>query len=374
MASAAVTVNESRRDLISRGWIINKKDDLIWFIGSVAASYGLLFANIKFGVSIAILVWIWALGFDGPHVFGTISRTYADSDERRKRAKLLYGSLLLFLLGPSMVLAGRAHLLGTDAWGPIFFFFASLWAYYHLVKQHYGFMILYKKKNNDLAETDNLIDRAFILLGMTYPLLHFIGHSESAAKRVPFPTQSGPFWWLENLVLFAFIMTLIMLVVRQAQRFYSRQPIDVPKLTLLAAAVPMHWIVLRLLEPTPDAALAAVATLTIYHNIQYHRIIWFHNRNKYGRPDSKSYGAASYISKTVWYYIGFAFVFGLLYHVPHYAIVVPRSPNGLAMAFIWGGAFIHYYLDGRIWRVRRDAQLNKNLQMEGTKSATATVQ
>ena len=35
--------------------------------------------------------------------------------------------------------------------GFIFFFIAALWAYYHLVKQHYGFMVLYKKKNNDLA-------------------------------------------------------------------------------------------------------------------------------------------------------------------------------------------------------------------------------
>jgi len=27
----------------------------------------------------------------------------------------------------------------------IFFFVAALWAYYHLVKQHYGVMVLYKK-------------------------------------------------------------------------------------------------------------------------------------------------------------------------------------------------------------------------------------
>jgi len=364
MASAAVAVGESGKSLISRGWIICQKDDLIWFIGSVAASYVLLFANIKLGVSVAILAWIWALGFDGPHVFGTVSRTYADRDERNKRAKLLYGSLLLFLLGPTMVLSGRAHLFGTDIWGPIFFFFASLWAYYHLVKQHYGFMILYKKKNDDLAEVDNLIDRAFLLLGMAYPLLHFIGHSESAHRQTRFdPMQSGPFWsWLENLVLFGFIVTLIMLAARQAYRIFTRKPINAPKLTLLAAAVPMHWIVLRLLEPTADAAFAAVATLTIYHNIQYHRIIWFHNRNKYSRPGSEKYGAASFISKTVWGYIAFAFLFGAAYHVPHYTLI---KPNSLALSFFWGGAFIHYYLDGRIWRVRRDAQLNQNLQMNG---------
>src|SRR5947207_12289037 len=154
MASAAITVNDKTQSMIARGWIISRKDDLIWFIGSVGASYVFLAANlwlVKLGLSVMIMTWIWALGFDGPHVFGTISRTYADNEERKKRAKLYYGTLLLFLVGPAMVLAGQARLFGTEAWGPVFFFLASMWAYYHLVKQHYGFMILDKKKNSVLA-------------------------------------------------------------------------------------------------------------------------------------------------------------------------------------------------------------------------------
>lgn len=369
MASAAVAVDEGRQNLIALGWIINKKDDLIWFIGSVVTSYAFLAANlilVKLGLSVMIMTWIWALGFDGPHVFGTISRTYADSEERRKRAKLYYGTLSLFLLGPAMVLAGQARLLGTDAWGPLFFFFASLWAYYHLVKQHYGFMILYKKKNNDLLEIDNLIDRAFILLAMTYPFVRFLTHSYAAKERLEgmgLSPQSESVWWFETLVFSAFVVSSMLFVGRQAQKLYLKHPMNIPKLLLLAAAVPMHWIVLRMLEPVQPAAagaLAAVATLTIYHNIQYHRIIWFHNQNKYGRASSRNYGAASTISRNVWSYIGFALIFGALYHIPHYTLV---KPDSFWMAFIWGGAFTHYYLDSKIWRVRRDAQLNENLRM-----------
>jgi len=369
MASAAVALDESRRNAIAPGWIISRKDDLIWFIGSVVTSYAFLAANlllVKFGLSVMIVTWIWALGFDGPHVFGTISRTYADNEERRKRAKLYYGTLSLFLLGPAMVLAGQIKLFGTEAWGPAFFFFASLWAYYHLVKQHYGFMILYKKKNNDLAEMDNLIDRTFILLGMTYPFVRFLTHSYAAKERlegIGLSPQSESIWWFETLVFSAFVVSSILFAGRLLQKVVLKLPVNIPKLLLLGAAVPMHWIVLRLLEPVQPpsaAALAAVATLTIYHNIQYHRIIWFHNRNKYGRADSKNYGAASRISKSVWSYIGFALVFGAVYHIPHYTIV---KPDSFWMAFIWGGAFTHYYLDSKIWRVRRDAQLNDNLRM-----------
>jgi hypothetical protein len=367
MASAAVALNESKQDLIAQGWIINKRDDLIWFIGSVVTSYAFLAANlalVKFGLSVMIVTWVWALGFDGPHVFGTISRTYADREERQNRARLLYGSLSLFLLGPAMLLADG--LLGTNAMGPLFFFFASLWAYYHLVKQHYGFMILYKKKNNDLREVDNLIDRAFLLIGMTYPFVRFLGHSYAARERLDgmgVSAGSGPVWWVETLLFSAFIISLALFIGRQAHRLYLKLPINMPKLLLLAACVPMHWIVLRLLEPIQPASagtLAAVATLTIYHNIQYHRIIWFHNRNKYARAGAARYGAASTISKSIWSYIGFAILFGAVYHIPHYTVV---QPDSFWMAFIWGGAFIHYYLDSKIWRVRRDTQLNENLRM-----------
>src|SRR5215470_2375543 len=361
MASATVALNDSKRDMVAKGWIIGQRDDLVWFIGSVVTSYALLAANLKLGVPVMVLVWIWALGFDGPHVFGTLSRTYADSEERRKRARLFYGTLSLFLLGPAMVLAGRANLLGTSAWGPAFFFFASMWAYYHLVKQHYGFMILYKKKNDDLNEFDNLIDRAFLLLGMTYPFVRFLSHGVAAQKRVPFPTKTGPYWWFESIVLLAFVVTLVIFAGRQVQKLLARKPINGPKILLLAAALPMHWIVLRLLEPSEYGALAVVATLTIYHNIQYHRIIWFHNRNKYARAGAADYGLASKVNKNVWRYVVCALVFGAAYHIPHYTLV---APDGLAMGFIWGGAFTHYYLDSKIWRVRRDGELNKNLHME----------
>jgi hypothetical protein len=134
MSSATARLESGNRKMIARRWIISRNDDVIWFIGSVLASYAFLFANVSLGVPTMVLIWVWALGFDGPHVYGTVSRTYADREERRKKAKLFYGTLLLFGLGPAMVMAGRAHLLGTSLWGPVFFFFASMWAYYHLVK------------------------------------------------------------------------------------------------------------------------------------------------------------------------------------------------------------------------------------------------
>ena len=36
----------------------------------------------------------------------------------------------------------------------------------------------------------------------------------------------------------------------------------------------------------------------------------------------------------------------------------------LGIAFLWGYALIHYYLDSKIWRVRRDPSVSKALRMD----------
>jgi uncharacterized membrane protein len=157
-------------------WIINAREDLVWFVGSVASSY-LLFGLYVAGVlPLFPMLLAWAVLIDAPHVFGTFSRTYFDRAARRERKRLLWWSLAFFVVGPLMVLSGL---------GLVFFFVAALWAYYHLVKQHYGFMVLYKKKNNDLASTDNALDRLFILVAMTYPFVAFVARDPEAMRRVP---------------------------------------------------------------------------------------------------------------------------------------------------------------------------------------------
>ena len=106
-------------------------------------------------VKISLLWWFWSVGFDGTHIFATASRTYFDPEARARDRNLLYGSLLVFFsLGPLMVLAGQKGLLAL---------LVGVWAYYHVIRQHYGFLVLYKVKNRDLLPLDNTLDRLFLL-------------------------------------------------------------------------------------------------------------------------------------------------------------------------------------------------------------------
>jgi hypothetical protein len=371
------------------------------------------------------MVALWAILIDAPHVFGTFSRTYFDRTERRNRGRLLWGSLLFFVVGPLMVLFGA---------GLVFFFVAALWAYYHLVKQHYGFMILYKKKNSDLAPIDNALDRLLLLFAFNYPFVAFIARDPEAMARVPSLLQRSVNS-LATLLLAGTIVLAIAWVGRQIQRVTLDQPLNLPKYLLLAAAIPMHWVVL--LTPMPHKPIAIVAILTIYHNLQYHRLIWFHNQ-KYKAGDlgcspaaqgssptvregssermgfsaaaqgssptvregfmdrivcspgdqaqnaqatrsgelRQKYGAAELISRRLIFYVALGILFGIIYQGPRQYLGYISLKNGqgtgandqsfatqLGISFLWGYAFIHYYLDSKIWRVRRDPSVGRALNM-----------
>ncbi len=350
MAASAEIITKPIASAISLRWIISPRDDLVWFIGSVVSSYVLLILYVSGLVPLVPMVAAWAILIDAPHVFGTFSRTYFDRTERKNRARLLWGSLLFFAIGPVMVLAGA---------GFVFFFVAALWAYYHLVKQHYGFMVLYKKKNGDLARIDNVLDRGLLLFAFNYPFVEFIARDPEAMVRVPALLRGGVNGF-SKLLLAGTILLFVVWIGRQVQRAISDEPLNVPKYLLLAAAIPMHWIVL--LTPMPHKPIAIVAILTIYHNFQYHRLIWFHNQ-KYKSRDK--YGAAELISRRVLFYIAFGIVFGIIYQGPRQLLnnLGPSSATHVGIAFLWGYAFIHYYLDSKIWRVRRDPSVGKALNI-----------
>ena len=383
MATSVDVIERAQPRAVSLRWIISARDDLLWLIGSVVSSYLLLILYVQGIVPLVPMVALWAIFIDAPHVFGTFSRTYFDRTERRNRGRLLLGSLVFFAVGPLMVLSGA---------GLIFFFLAALWAYYHLVKQHYGFMVLYKKKNSDLAPVDNALDRLLLLFAFNYPFVAFIAREPEALARVPATLQSG----VNSLATILLVGTIVLAIAwlgRQIQRALTGEPLDVPKYLLLGAAIPMHWIVL--LTPMPHKPIAIVAILTIYHNLQYHRLIWFHNQ-KYASKGSgirgssptvkegvlrtsselrEKYGGAELISRRLLYYIAFGILFGLIYQGPRQILgyISLKNGNGVAdsqslaiqlgISFLWGYAFIHYYLDSKIWRIRRDPSVGEALRM-----------
>ncbi len=341
-AAAAVSAPDDTR--IESRWIVSRSVDLALVIGGAAAGYAYLVAYVALHVPISLLWWFWSVGFDGTHIFATASRTFFDSEARARYPKLLYGSLLFFFaLGPVMVLAGLKGWL---------YLLVGAWAYYHVVRQHYGFMVLYKVKNRDLAPRDNALDRWFLGVLLILPPFHrfFIHHPEELGIPFSFPSLETPLWLLVA-------GTSAVYLARQWQRWRAGDAADLPKYLLFAAVIPLHWLTFACMSWQ-----AAVPTVTIVHNLQYHAIVWFHNRNRYaGTGSERRHGwVPAAVSRSLLAYAAAGLLFSALYRVPGFEL---GKVSDLAFGLFCGFGLTHYYLDSRIWRVRHDPGLRQALQL-----------
>ncbi|MCW5978813.1 MAG: hypothetical protein KIT09_12085 [Bryobacteraceae bacterium] len=348
MATAAASLDQAPVRFVSR-WIVGRGVDLSLVIGSAAAGYLYLALNLLFQVPITFLWWFWSIGFDGTHIFATASRTYFDRNARRSERRLLLGSLVFFFsIGPAFVLAGQVKILAV---------LVGAWAYYHVLRQHYGFVMLYKVGNRDLDAEDNRLDARFLYLLLAAPPFHrfFVHHPEelglpkSMALETALPLAE-PAMWAGVIALTAAYLW------RQLGRWRRREPLNAPKLLLMAAVIPLHWLTFAFMSWR-----AAVPTITIVHNLQYHALVWFHNRNRYGGAPAARVGRIpAAVSRSLIAYAALALVFSLAYRAPGHAL---SQASELAFGFFCGFGLTHYYLDSKIWRVRNDPSLRQALRL-----------
>ena len=364
---------------VSKQWITSRNYDLLWYIGACLSSYLLLYLNLALGIS-ALLLWtFWILSVDGPHVFGTISRTYLDTEERHQRARLLLGSLLWFLVGPAFLIFAIA----SKNLAPflIFLTLAQLWAYWHVVRQHYGFVVLYQKKNGEPAGKQNKVDYPIFYVWMLLPFLSFLIRHPQARPYFGLGAERST---LEQAGLFfihgIIIASVAIYIAKEIYRYIKSKEFNLPKNLYLLACVPLHFLIFLnpFISTQLDIHLFAVF-VTFYHNIQYHGIVWFYNRNRYGKDVSGSrYGLSSFVSKNFLIYYAAGLLFALIYRSLNWYLVggvdqafdtgpeTLRRMTALQLLVIgvwWGFAFNHYYLDQKIWKVSKDKQLTQDLKM-----------
>ena len=342
-------------------WIVSGRADVLWFtLGGAAAAY-LFWALWRFThVPLLLLVAIWAIVFDETHGFATISRTYFDAEERARRGRWLWRSLAFFLaIGPVMILLHLGDWLELAT---------ELWGYYHIFKQHYGFMMLYKAKNRDFNPADMRLDKIFFAAAFYYPFLVYPLHDKEAAELLPFPILPRPAAIFQDVLLFGLILVTLVYLARQVQKWRLGIPLNWPKQLLFAAAIPVNYLLFSSGMPL----LGVYAAVTIYHNIQYHRLVWFYNQNKYGHAADRGrqHGLATLVSGRWLFYVAAAALYAIVFDV------VPRfvlkdgvglmnigTRNEIIFSFFAAPGLLHYWLDGHIWKVRKDPELRENLRL-----------
>ena len=366
----------------ARRWIVSPAYDLVFFFGGAAASVAALGLYLA-GVPILVLWWTWILAFDGPHIAAAFTRTYLDREEWRQHRALLWASLLAFAAGPVALAAGRVA--GSDAPFQLFLGLAVFYAYYHVVRQHYGFLALYVAREG--PRRGFRAERWALYVGCWAPYAYLLlTHARArAALHLPAFGAAGPMEEVAAAALvgawLAALTTPVVLAARQPDRMRVR-PASVYLLVTVALYGIVYLVVARA-EPVyarstgPDQDFLLISVLvTLFHNVQYLGLVWFHNRNRYG--GAGDFGLARRLAASPWVYAAACVVFSLTVYlvlacatgvfpgcmIPRESPGVTPSANEIGLCLWWGLALHHYWLDQRIWRVRADAPLRRSLGLE----------
>lgn len=354
---SSAVIDAASYPAVRQPWIISRREDLLWFQGSVLAGVALLlfFAlqpalrNDTYTIwnPVVMVLLLWGVMFDGTHVWATYARSYRAPDAASRAALPGSWSWLILAVGPALALIDYAlfkpepSLLSSAGWlFRSFLAFAYLWAYWHLVRQHYGFLVLYRRKAGETDRRGARLDTLLLWTGTLYPYLRFTLSESFGKSGLPQLVPAALLAPLRTALDIAFVVLMAGIIALIVSGRIERPRLG-PKYLFLAIVIGFTFAVFGLL----DNLLTITATLTIFHNLQYHRIVWQYERGL-GRTPSGSLAA----------YLGLGLILGMVWYVPRVfgvALVQGNLARNVLLGLGWGVAFHHYLVDGRIWRVRR---------------------
>lgn len=332
-------------------WIRSRRQDLIWIHGSVLLGVALLVALRVLPARLPdggiaqpalLLLLAWGVLFDGTHVMGTYART------RGVARSLPRHRWLWFAVGPTVAVIARA--LGEPRLFATFLLAAVLWAYHHLVRQHWGFVALYRRRRPDA--TPRWLDEVTLWAGCLIPFLRFATTPAYARSGLPVVLPQTLWSAARTGLDVAAVLAAVGLVVLHARSGTHRHL--GPRHLLMGIVIAFHACVFAALSDV----VAIMATLTIFHNVQYHRIVWQHEAGEGRRPLG---GLGRYAAAGV--------ALGIVWYVPRLLGVTWAGPGvwrDVLLGLGWGVAFHHYDLDARIWRFRRAPALERALAAGAT--------
>jgi hypothetical protein len=402
--ASTVPLAQPSAERYSINWIVNKKADLLLFIGGALTGYIMFFLHAGLHLNMLTVWFIWVVFIDTPHFYSTYLRTYFDKEEFQARKNLLVGSLGWLLVGPAII--GISYILYSLGVGPykapfvMFIIMFNLWAYWHVVRQHYGILALYKRKNNDFDDRDTRIDKVLLYGGLISPFITFaIRHPEARdlfGLTSAFPTYpegalfSSTFMsqlhW-EHIVVYLSVTFMIAIsfifFLRQLQRWRNGQVLNLPKILFFIALIPLYAYINYSPAVTTAPLIAFTAFVTIYHDVQYHAIVWFYSQNRYHKPgvDKNKYGLAVKLSQNFAIYAVAGIAMAALLRVtgsflditPGFSPLVMTSEislfgnmttSELLLSIVIGIPLHHYFVDQFIWRPSKDQTLQQDLKIK----------
>lgn len=337
----------------AKRWILGPWQDLALF-ALVPAWIIPLVWSVKDRVDMAGLgAMVLALGAMGHHLPGFI-RAYTDPVLfRRYRmrfllAPILFAGICLYfawrdLRGLELVLVG--------------------WGMWHGAMQINGFLRIYDAKVQSVSPVTGWLDWSMCIAWFGWGILHsparlaslFVQFYGAGGALIP-PGAFHGFVQAWDVVTYGTTAVFILNAVVQTRRGIPPNPV---KFLVMASSFSFWWFAMVKVNDL----LLGVILFEIFHDVQYNALVWLYNRRRVAQRLSPSrveqFLFQPRLAKMA-LYAALILGYGYLGIVLDYATLTVPAIGGDGAGPHWltrllmVSAFLHFYYDGFIWRVRED--------------------
>lgn len=176
----------------------NRKNDRFYIIYSSAAGflligfYYLLRNVLNWGLESSFLTTflIFTIFFDIRHLFPTYARTLLDRQYMKENRKWFYVAWLVIVLLPLLgfIVLSQGEFASFNSYLVFSFMLRATYVlgFYHLVKQNWGFMAIYKKKFGEPEDGSDRWEKIMLLSGSFIPFIYLSKIAPIWFNRVDF--------------------------------------------------------------------------------------------------------------------------------------------------------------------------------------------
>lgn len=297
---------------------------------------------------------------DVAHVHSTLYRTYFDKETFKQHRQMLIAIPVLCLIG-AVILYSLGYLL---FWRVIAYI-----AVFHFIRQQYGFMRIYSRKETQTT-AQSFIDKVAIYSATIFPLLCW--HVGGPRNFDWFIT--GDFFYFSSMWLFyiaaaIYLSGLVAYVIKETKLSVQSRYFNWPK-NLVVAGTYISWF-FGIIYYNGDLAFTALNVIS--HGVPYMALIWIYGKKKTlaeGRDSTRfmqlifsRYGivlflliifALAYVEEGLWdawVWNDHKAVFAAFYYLPK---VNDSLWLSLLVPLLVLPQLTHYIIDGFIWKIQKD--------------------
>lgn len=370
-------------EISSSPWIYSKRFDSLFISGG--AFFTLLIAAVSFQFPhwLPFFFWIWVIAFEGSHFWATFSRTYFDTEYRKRNKGILVGSLVFFIFPFCAVIADFFD--PTVSYMTLYGFFIFVWSLYHNARQHYGFTSIYSAKAGLTEQQKSSTVQALyfsIIVAQVYFLINF--KLTGTFGLMDAFNENPSFQWLISRLPIALTVYAIYLVAKSAWSLWQdKREKAIPIINYLITCLIFYPTMFYLIAPIDlfvqgqDGAqkLMLIAIMnSLFHNIQYHAIVWYYSQKRYNQSNHRErFGLSMRLNGTTGRYLAFSLIMGsifgfIVWHVGDWPDLFGSFEN--VSAYHWAYVLFfgiighHFYLDQKIWRPSKQTELRSYLKLE----------